>query len=191
MGVKVYNESQLARELGVDRGTVTRWRTAGCPAARREGKSKGSAWAYELPPVLAWLLARAEAIGRAGYDRSTLPQIERARAQVELELAELRLAELSGLVVRVDDVLEVMGADYDLIRKALRSVPARLGPDLWVKCNAGGTEAEVVAELERELDDVLANLSGEQHYGGTGTGSAAAATNGSGRKVKDAARRKV
>ena len=71
--------------------------------------------------MLAWLLARAEAIGRAGHDRSTLPQIERARAQVELELAEL-----SGLVIPVNDALEIMGADYDLIRKALRSVPARL-----------------------------------------------------------------
>jgi len=39
----------------------------------------------------------------------------------------------------VDDALEVIGADYDLIRKAVRSVPARIGPDLWVKVNAGGT----------------------------------------------------
>ncbi len=73
MAVKIYNESQLARELGVDRGSVTRWRTAGCPAARHAGKSKGSAWAYELPAVLAWLLERAKAEGRAGHDRSTLP----------------------------------------------------------------------------------------------------------------------
>ncbi|MCZ6807030.1 MAG: hypothetical protein O7F08_08765, partial [Deltaproteobacteria bacterium] len=114
-----------------------------------------------------------------------------ARAQVELELAELRLSELSGLVVRVDDVLEVMGADYDLIRKALRSVPARIGPDLWVKVTAGGSEADVVSDLESELDDVLANLSGEQRYGGTGTGSAAPATNGSGRNGKAAPRRRA
>ena len=74
-------------------------------------------------------------------------------------------------MIRVDDALEIMGADYDLIRKALRSVPARIGPDLWLKVTAGGTEADVVSDLESELDDVLANLSGEQTYGGTGTGS--------------------
>ena len=51
----------------------------------------------------------------------------------------------------------MIGADYDLIRKALRSVSSRIGPDLWVKVNAGGTEAEVVSDLESELDDVLAN----------------------------------
>ena len=184
MPSKTYNAVELAREIGVDRGTVSRWAADGCPAERRQGKNRGSVWSFELPPVVVWLLDRAEAIGRASHDHSTLPQIEKRRAQVELELAELRLAELSGLVIRVDDVLEIMGADYDSIRNALRSVPARIGPDLWVKIMAGGTEADVVSNLENELDDVLSNLSGEQHYGGTGTGSTAPATNGSGRKVK-------
>ena len=101
-------------------------------------------------------------------------------------LPGFRLAELSGLVIRVDDVLEIMGADYDSIRKALRSVPARIGPELWLKVTAGGTETDVVSDLENELDDVLANLSGEQHYGGTGTGSTAPAANGAGGKGKTA-----
>lgn len=163
---RIYNESQLARELGVDRGTVTRWRTAGCPASRRNGKIKGSAWVYELPPVLAWLLERAEAAGRAGHKHSTLAEVERAKVQVDLELAELRLAELRRLLIRVDDVLEVVGADYDSLRKSLRSVPARIGPDLWVKVTAGGSEPDCVELLEAELDDVLANLSGERLYCG-------------------------
>ena len=185
MAVKIYNESQLAGELGVDRGSVTRWRAAGCPAARHAGKSKGSAWAYELPAVLVWLLERAKAAGNAGSAgraRGTLSQIKSARAQVELELAELRLAELSGVMIRVDDVLEIMGADYDSIRKALLSVPARIGPDLWVKVTAGGTETDCVAMIEREVDDVLGNLSGEQFYGGNGDAARAPVDDGDTRK---------
>ena len=79
-----------------------------------------------------------------------------------------------------------MGADYDLIRKALRSVPARIGPDLWVKVTAGGTEADCVAMIEREVDDVLSNLSGERINGGNGNGRAARAPVGAGGNGKAA-----
>ena len=178
MAERTFSALELAHWLGVDRGTVTGWAADGCPAFKPEGKTRGTSWVFELPPVLVWLLERAEATGRAGHSLSTLTQIERTKAQVDLELAELRLAELRAQLVRVDDVLEVIGADYDSLRKTLRSVPARLGPDLWVKVTAGGSETECVELLEAELDLVLANLSGEQFYGGSGTGSKASRANG-------------
>ena len=140
--------------------------------------------------MLAWLLERAEAQSSAGRDRGTLSQIERARAQVELELAELRLAEFRGLVIRVDDALEIMGADYDLIRKALRSVPARIGPDLWFKLTAGGSESDCVEALERTVDGILETLSGERFGRGNGnTAPASVDAGGNGKAAKRPQRR--
>lgn len=188
MAARTFSALELARELGVDRGTVTGWAADGCPAFKPEGKTRGTSWVFELPPVLIWLLERAEATGRAGHSLSTLSQIERTKAQVDLELAELRLAELRAKLVRVDDVLEVIGADYDSLRKTLRSVPARLGPELWVKVTAGCSETDCVELLEAELDQVLANLSGEKFYGGSGTGSKARGPNGTQRAGRAAPR---
>ena len=149
MTPKIYNATELARELGVDRGTVLRWAADGCPEAKREGKNRGSAWAYELLAVLAWLLERAKAEGSAGRGCGALSEITPTHAQVDLELAELRHAELRGEVLRVDDVLEIVGADYDSMRRALRSVLARVGPELWVRVTAGGSESDFVEALER------------------------------------------
>jgi phage terminase Nu1 subunit (DNA packaging protein) len=188
VAARTFSALELARELGVDRGTVTGWAADGCPAFKPEGKTRGTSWVFELPPVLVWLLERAEATGRAGHSLSTLSQIERTKAQVDLELAELRLAELRSKLVRVDDVLEVVGADYDSLRKTLRSVPARLGPELWVLVTGGGNETDCTELLEAELDLVLANLSGEKFYGGGGTGSKARRANGAGGNGAAAAR---
>jgi phage terminase Nu1 subunit (DNA packaging protein) len=163
---KTYNAAQLARELGVDRGTVSKWVSDGCPAERLAGKTRGVAWAFELPLVLVWLLDRAREGALAGHDRSTLAQIERRKAQVELELAELRLAELRGEVLRVDDVLEIVGADYDSLRRVLASIPARVGPELWAKFATGATELQTVEALEQVVDEVQRSLSGDQELGG-------------------------
>ena len=46
--------------------------------------------------MLAWLLERARDEALHGRDRSSLDDLVRARAQVELDLAELRLAEVRG-----------------------------------------------------------------------------------------------
>lgn len=166
MAAKTYSATELSHHFGVDRGTVSRWAKDGCPAEREEGKSRGTAWAFTIPPVLAWLLERAEIAGREGVKPSTLQAIERRQAQVSLELAELRLAELRGEVLRVDDVLEIVGADYDSVRRALTSIPPRIGAELWAQVTNGATEPAIIAELERVVDDVLRGLSG----GGTGDG---------------------
>lgn len=102
--------------------------------------------------MLAWLLEREKmeaGAGNAGRDPGTLSEIVHARAQVELELAKLRHAELRGDVLRVEDVLEIAGAGYDSMRRALRSVLARVGPELWVQVTAGGSESDFVEALER------------------------------------------
>ena len=183
-----FSALQLARAVGVDRGTVTRWAAEGCPATKPEGAARGAAWVFELPLMVAWLQDRAEAAGRDGRQPSSMAKIERTKAQVALELAELRLGELRGQVVRVDDVLEVVGQDYDAIRKALRSIAGRLGPELWVAVTGGGTETDCTELIEREIDDVLGNLSGEQHYGGDRKRGSARTRNGSGGPAKAARR---
>jgi len=175
VAAKTYSASELSHHLGVDRGTVSRWVKDGCPAAREEGKSRGTAWAFEIPPVLAWLLERAKTEGRDGVKPSSLAQIERRQAQISLELAELRLAELRGEVLRVDDVLEIVGADYDSLRRALGSIPPRIGAELWAQVTNGATEPQVIGELERVIDDVMRGLSGGGTSDSDGPGPARAA----------------
>lgn len=181
MAAKTYSASELASALGVDRGTVLRWVRDGCPATRPEGKSRGTAWSFELPGVVTWLRETAKAEGRSGHKLGTVAQIERAHAEVNLELAELRLGELRGEVLRVDDVLEIVGADYDSLRRMLSSIPARVGPELWALVTNGATEPQTIDALERTIDDVLRGLSGvdtgDRGANGSTQGAALAALN--------------
>jgi hypothetical protein len=152
-----------------------RWVADDCPAERQEGKSKGTAWSFELAAVVTWLREQARIEGADGVSRGNLAQIERRRAQVDLELAELRLAELRSEVLRVDDVLEIVGAEYDALRRVLAAIPARMGPELWAQVTGGATELQVIEALEHLVDDVQRTLSDELEVGGAGKRSAAAA----------------
>lgn len=46
--------------------------------------------------------------------------------------------------------------------RIMRSVPARVGPELWAKVTAGGSETDCVETLERTVDGILETLSGER-----------------------------
>jgi len=118
----------LARELGVDLGSVILW---GPPAAPQPGaRAKQRQRVGLRASSSAGLVARAcKNGGRRRQPGPRSQHVVRAHPrapQVELELVELRHAELISGVLRVEDVLEIVGADCDSMRRFLRSAPARL-----------------------------------------------------------------
>ena len=162
MAKKSYSATDLGRLIGVDRGTLARWVDAGCPAEKVDGGGGRGTWSFDPAAVFAWVQDRAKMEARRGHEGATAADLERSKARVDLELAELKLEELRGVLVRVDDVLEIVGQDYDAVRKSLHSIPARVGPELWAKIAGGLGENEAVEVLERVVDDALGNLSGER-----------------------------
>jgi hypothetical protein len=95
-------------------------------------------------------------------------QDARARqAQADARTAELKLAELEGQLVRVDQVHAAFASKLAPVREALLQFPARLAPLLASQSDSG----RIQTMLEVEIHQVLAPLS---------TVSAAVASEGTG-----------
>lgn len=88
-------------------------------------------------------------------------QARTRREIAEANLAELREGELSLQLIRVDAVRSAWAGKITAARDALLQVPARLGPQLA----AEGDLVAVMALLEAEMRQVLADLSAPQSQG--------------------------
>lgn len=82
-------------------------------------------------------------------------QESRARREAaEAALAELKLAEEEGSLVRLDEVRSALAARVSGVRDALRQIPARVAPELV----AADTQEACFAIVEREIDQALLSL---------------------------------
>lgn len=86
----------------------------------------------------------------AGYQQSRARQ-----AAADARKAELELAELEGLLVRVDQVRAELATRLAPVREALLQIPARLAPLLAPQSDPG----RIQTMLEAEIHKVLAPLS--------------------------------
>lgn len=83
-------------------------------------------------------------------------QDARARqAQADARTAELKLAELEGQLVRVDQVHAAFAGKLAPVREALLQIPARIAPLLASQSDSG----RIQTMLEAEIHQVLAPLS--------------------------------
>lgn len=88
---------------------------------------------------------------------STDPSYQDARsrqAQADARMAELKLAEQEGQLVRIDQVRAELASKLAPVREALLQIPARLGPLIAAQTDA----ARIQTLLEIEIHQVLAPL---------------------------------
>lgn len=96
--------------------------------------------------------APAQPSGASQYEAARI-----RRETAEAELAELRLAETIGTLVRVSEVRAAMANKVAATREALMQIPARLVPVLAAETD----QAKIHALLEAELHQALAFVAGE------------------------------
>jgi hypothetical protein len=93
-------------------------------------------------------------------------QLSRSRqAAADARTAEIKLAELEGSLVRIDQVKAQLAAMLAPVREGLLQIPARLAPDIAPQSDPG----RIQTLLEIEIHRVLAPLS-KAIDGGSSTG---------------------
>jgi len=167
-------ETEAAAACGVNRSTLRRWRSEGCPALVRPGKGGGSAF-YDLAEIKAWLLAQGRSGARGKPAEGTLPAMssspaDKGRAvsvdermdieairkatalavlQKTLHLArrhELANLERERRLVDISELHEGIGILASTIRG--------LGEDLQRRAALGGLSSDEVAQaFEERLDE--------------------------------------
>lgn len=158
--------TEAAGLLGLNRGTLSDWQKAGCPAEKQ-----GNAWAIRLGNVLAWreeqavakALAKVGAVSDDGKDFKEIQEEYKARkTKAEALRAEIELDETLKDVVRVSDVSDAVSEILQEVRTSLMALPA----------SAAGRIAQIddpaeCAELLREMvDDALRALASREGIGG-------------------------
>lgn len=154
------NASEVARIFAVNRGTVTAWMDAGCPTIERGGRGQESV--LETAEVHRWLVERA--VAKVMPDPDDEPDnngaalsFDHARArktQAEAELAELKLEEARGNMVRVDEAIRVVMDAYTAVRAKLLALPVKLA----VKVAATRSREDAKAIITEGINEVLTEL---------------------------------
>jgi phage terminase Nu1 subunit (DNA packaging protein) len=155
----------LAKLLGVSAATVTRDAAAGMPthdldaarawrAQHRRPRASpppraGAAGFPEGAVAAGPATVADEPAGENGY------WLSRARREAaEAELAELKLAELQGQLVRADEWAAALARRAAAFREGLLQIPARVSAQLAAEAD----EARIHAMLDAELRQVMLQL---------------------------------
>ena len=101
-------------------------------------------------PAAASVIVANEVGASVGYDEA-----RRRRELAEASIAEMKQAEMEGLLIRADAVRSAWAAKITGARDALLQIPARLAPVLAAELDL----VRVTALIEDELRQALAELS--------------------------------
>ena len=130
---------ELAKALGVARGTVYRWIRHGCPR-----EPDGS---FDVSHVSRWRATQAAARGDSGAGATAVERWQAARAErIELEVRELR-----GELIRRDEVEELMANVAAAMRRDMRRLGRKLARDLVNVPDAREIQRRVNLEHDRIL----------------------------------------
>lgn len=134
--------------MGISLPTVNTWVRDGCPVKRRG--TKGVAWEFVLPDVVAWWGNRQrEAAGGVVDD---IKEIDKRTARAKMETAELALAKERGLVASVREFERVQSAVFAQIRANVMNVPQRVVVQLLGETNEVVFKQKLRAELTLALE---------------------------------------
>jgi phage terminase Nu1 subunit (DNA packaging protein) len=151
---RLVNRTELARALGVNAFTVTKWQNDGLPVAERGGPGRESR--YDLALAMAWWRARETTrLGGAGGAASL--EVERARlARAQTEKAQLDLELKRGQLLPVGEITRVWGNITAAIRAKLLALP-QAAAERCVEEAAHGAAA-VQQVLEETIHEALREL---------------------------------
>ena len=158
------SQKELAEALGVDPSVVTRDKAKGMPVhdvdqARAWRRANVRPRLNATPPAAEsrrHAPERAETPGAAESEGAPDYWDSRSRRELaEAELAELKLAEQRGELVRIADIRAQLGKRLAATREALMQIPARISPVVA----ADNDQASIHDLLRDEIQAVLQQLS--------------------------------
>lgn len=139
------NRKKLAAVLEKDVKTIDKMVAKGMPFVSRPGQPPGQQeWVFDTAKVARWMA------GKAYIDRGN--DARRRLAVAEAGLKELKLAELGGLVVRLDTVGRHVTAGDAIVKSRLLAVPSRVAQAVSLETDPDKIEALLRKEIESALE---------------------------------------
>lgn len=148
------NQRDLAAGLRVSAKTVQQWDREGLrDAARLE--SKGRSARYDAFAAFHWWHERELARLTAGSpDSDPVEAAKLRKLEAEAEAQEMKLAELRGSMVPMDDVEGMLREGYESVDSALKVAPSRHAASLAKQAGISVKKARII--LRSMLDPVRA-----------------------------------
>lgn len=155
---KLVTRPQLATEMGVIPGTISRWERDGMPVAKRAPRGQSSM--FDLEAVKAW----REKTGTASDREATFSlSLSRAKeSEKRTEKLDLEIAKQRGELVHRDQVIREGHAFGRAVAARIRSLPRRAE-------HAGVIERKQVAGLEELCREILVEISSSKTFGSKDT----------------------
>ena len=158
---KPLSQNAIGRALGLSSANMVKMKKQGCPMdsvdsvrAWREARQNIAA---RKPEPSSSVPAPAGGINADGTDPGESFDKARTRREIsEANKSEMEVAELCGLLIRIDAVKVSLATAFTSTREALLQIPSRLAPLLA----ADGDPASVQNIIHSEIHNALHQLSG-------------------------------
>jgi phage terminase Nu1 subunit (DNA packaging protein) len=147
---KPLSQNAIGRALGLSPASMVKMKKQGCPM---DSVESAQAWREEKQSVA----QRKPAEGKT-FDIHLDEDYQQARTRREIaeaNLAELKQAELAGVLIRVDAVRAAWATKITGARDALLQIPSRIAPVVAAETDL----LKVILALEAEIYQVLSDLS--------------------------------
>lgn len=146
---------QCARLLGKTAPTIKTYVGKGMPCLQ-EG-SNNVPWQFDKEDVLVWFSNFRKV--NTGNGDETYDEARTRKVIAEATLAELEVKRAIGQLVAVDDVADVVAAEYARVRAGLMNFSSKWAPQLV------GMQSieEVVQVLEKAVNEVLTELQADNN----------------------------
>lgn len=135
--------AKLAEALGVSLPRVTHMRQQGMPNSSIED---AKAWVRDN------VRPRTPGIGETGSEDFQAARTRRETA--EASLAQLKLQEQEGELIRLDAVRNAWATRLTAVRDALLQIPARIAPVVAAESSIEGCAIAIDTELRRVMIDI-------------------------------------
>ncbi len=155
---KPLSQNAIGRALGLSSANMVKMKRQGCPMdsveavrAWREARQSIAARKPELH-----LPAPPKGVNADGDTKEKFDNARTRREISEANKSEIEVAELCGLLIRVDAVKIALAVAFTTTREALLQIPSRLAPLLAAESDP----ASVQTMLHAEIHNALHQLSG-------------------------------
>jgi phage terminase Nu1 subunit (DNA packaging protein) len=176
--VDLISKSAFAKLMGVSPAAVTKAVTEGRITVVRDTKpphkdmidpavaqiqwsnnTRARSPSINAAPVSDGVAASSGTKKTAGNDESGYWKNRASREEAEAAMAQLKLAEMQGSLIRLDAVRAVLGTTFAAARESIMQIPSRVAPMLAAESDAAQVQIQLSAALHAALEG-LANASG-------------------------------
>jgi len=157
------NQADLAAIFGVSTVSVRAWERKGCPVD--EKGSKGRSSFYNTAAVARWREEQAALAATGDTNAMDMDEARRRKVAAEAALAEMELATKRGEYVLVEEVGQIVEAEYSTIRANFLSMPGDIASDLEHM-----QSAEIEELLATKVSEILNELAADSSFATEGQG---------------------